>query len=236
MKNNGLTAAGLCIGVGILLASIVVSSSITKFREQQRQVTVRGLSERDFPADRVIWPIVFKEVNNNLSALYSSLENDKQIVIDFLKQNEIRDDEYTIDAPQIIDFQAERYVQSGMPYRYNGTSVIIVSTDKVDKVRELITKIAELSTLGVAIAANESYEHPIIYDFTRLNEVKPEMVEEATKNARLSAEKFAEDSDSRLGKIKTASQGQMSMYDRDQNTPYIKTLRVVSTVTYFLKD
>lgn len=62
------------------------------------------------------------------------------------------------------------------------------------------------------------------------------MIEEATKNARASAEKFAQDSGSSLGKIRRANQGQFSITDRDSNTPYIKSVRVVTTVEYFLKD
>ena len=79
------------------------------------------------------------------------------------------------------------------------------------------------------------YRFNVSYEFTGLNEVKPEMIEEATRNARAAAEKFAKDSDSRLGKIRNASQGQFSIANRDENTPYIKTVRVVTTINYYLK-
>ena len=75
-----------------------------------------------------------------------------------------------------------------------------------------------------------------MFIFSKLNDLKPEMIEEATKNARAVAEKFAEDSKSRLGKIKSASQGQFSVEDRDSSTPHIKQVRVVSTVEYYLSD
>ena len=80
------------------------------------------------------------------------------------------------------------------------------------------------------------WEYKTEYSFTKLNDIKPEMIEEATKNAREAAEKFAQDSDSKLGKIKKASQGQFSISDRDSNTPYIKSVRVVSSIDYFLND
>ena len=82
----------------------------------------------------------------------------------------------------------------------------------------------------------DAYQNPVEYLFSRLNEVKPEMIEEATRNAREVASKFAEDSNSRLGKIRQASQGQFSIEPRDTNNPHIKKVRVVSTVEYYLAD
>lgn len=96
-------------------------------------------------------------------------------------------------------------------------------------------KLVELGKLGIAITG-ETYESKTQFLFTKLTEIKPGMIEEATKNAREAAEKFAQDSKSRLGKIKKASQGQFSIEDRDSNTPHIKKVRVVSTVEYYLTD
>ena len=112
--------------------------------------------------------------------------------------------------------------------------VVTVSSGNVDKVRELILKQGDLIKKGIALNGND-YEHQIQYDFNGLNELKPQMVEVATRNAREVAQKFADDSGSKLGKIQTASQGQFSIYDRDSNTPWIKNVRVVTTVTYYLK-
>ena len=112
--------------------------------------------------------------------------------------------------------------------------VVTVSSDNVDLVRQLILKQGELLKKGIAIGGND-YEHQVQYDFNGLNELKPQMVEVATRNAREVAQKFADDSGSKLGKIQTASQGQFSIYDRDSNTPWIKNVRVVTTVTYYLK-
>ena len=119
-------------------------------------------------------------------------------------------------------------------YRYNATSVITVTSKNVDKVRKLMSEQAELLKQGIAISGGD-YRYNVVYEFTGLNDVKPQMIEEATKNARAAAEKFAKDSDSSLGKIRNASQGQFSISDRDANTPYIKSIRVVTTVNYYLK-
>lgn len=131
--------------------------------------------------------------------------------------------------------KAERYGNSEIDYRYNITSVITVSSDKVDLVRELIPRQTDLLKQDIAIVSGD-YRFQTKYSFTKLNDVKPQMVEEATKNARETADKFASDSKSDLGKIKTASQGQFTITNRDENTPYIKNVRVVTTIQYYLKD
>ena len=139
------------------------------------------------------------------------------------------------DAPEIIDMQAERYNSNPVPYRYNVTTVITVTSNKVDLVRGLISEQSELLKQGIAITGGD-YRYNIQYDYTSLNEIKPQMIDEATKNAREAAQKFAKDSDSELGKIRRAYQGQFSIENRDANTPYIKRIRVVTTIDYSLED
>ena len=122
-----------------------------------------------------------------------------------------------------------------MTYRYVAKSVITVTSTNVDLVRTLITRQAELMRQGIALISEEYGTDQIKYDFTGLNEVKPAMVEEATKNARATAQKFADDSECELGGIRSAQQGQFSIESRDENTPYIKKIRVVNTIEYSLK-
>ncbi|HAY24447.1 MAG TPA: hypothetical protein DCX63_05185, partial [Bacteroides sp.] len=131
--------------------------------------------------------------------------------------------------------QAERYNNNSVPFRYNVTSVITVTSTKVDLVRKMISEQSELLKQGIAITGGD-YRYNVQYDYTGLNDIKPQMIEEATKNARAAAVKFAKDSDSELGKIKRAYQGQFSIEDRDANTPYIKRIRVVTTIDYSLED
>ncbi|MBC8524871.1 MAG: SIMPL domain-containing protein, partial [Chlorobium phaeobacteroides] len=118
---------------------------------------------------------------------------------------------------------------------YAGSSTVNVYTENIEKVRLARGELSDLGAKGVAISG-ENYQARSEYLYTQLNEVKPAMIEEATSNARAVAEKFAEDSGSRLGKIKRASQGQFSIMDRDSNTPYMKKVRVVSTLEYYLVD
>jgi hypothetical protein len=135
----------------------------------------------------------------------------------------------------VIDLQAERYTPTNVLYRYNATGVITVISTDVKKIRALMNEQTELLQQGIAITGGD-YRYNVTYEFTGLNDIKPQMIEEATVNARAAAEKFAKDSDSKLGKIKNASQGQFSIIDRDSNTPYIKTVRVVTTVNYYLNN
>lgn len=223
----------LAIGMAVLGGQI--EEGINDFVAKDRVVTVKGLAEMEVPANKVTWPLMYKEVGNDLSTLYNKISNTNQTIVDFLKQKGITQEEISINAPEIIDMQAERYVGENKTYRYNVTTVITVTSNKVDLVRDLISEQSELLKQGIAITGGD-YRYNIQYDYTSLNEIKPQMIEEATKNAREAAQKFAKDSDSELGKIKRATQGQFSIDNRDANTPYIKRIRVVTTIEYSLED
>ena len=233
MSNWKIEAALLAIGLIILGTQI--QKGINNFVEKDRIVTVKGLAEMEVPANKVTWPLMYKEVGNDLTVLYNRINATNIAIVDFLKKKGITEEEISINAPEIIDMQAERYVGENKTYRYNVTTVITVTSAKVNLVRSLISEQSELLKQGIAITGGD-YRYQIQYDYTSLNEIKPKMIEEATKNAREAALKFAKDSDSELGKIRRASQGQFSIDNRDANTPYIKRIRVVTTIDYLLED
>lgn len=239
MNNKRITEAivlyaFLCLGLIVL--GYLISSSIIRIKGLDRTVTVKGLSEREMPANRAIWPIKFSEADNDLSNLYSVVQQKTELIIAFLKKNGFEEKEISILAPAILDRQAQGYVDPNkVKFRYTANSIITVYTKKVDSIRKTMKKLVQLGKQGIAIGGQD-YQTRIEYLFTKLNEIKPEMVEEATKKAREVAEKFAKDSNSRLGKIKRARQGQFSINNRDSNTPYIKKIRVVSTLEYYLSD
>ncbi|MDE6340657.1 MAG: SIMPL domain-containing protein [Muribaculaceae bacterium] len=230
-----MATCGLLIGVGLLLLGTQVKKGLSSISDNQRVVTVRGLSEKEVNANKVTWPIVSKEVGNDLSSIYSNIENTNSVILSFLKSNGISDSEISVNPPQVIDLQADRYNSNMQPYRYNVTNVVVVTSSQVEKVNKLIQQQTELLKKGIAVVAGD-YQYQISYEYTDLNSIKPAMIADATTNAREAAKKFADDSDSKLGKIKTASQGQFTIEDRDQYTPYIKRVRVVSTIVYYLKD
>ena len=232
--SNWKTEAVL-LTIGLIAMGAEIRQGINNFVEKDRVVTVKGLAEMEVPANKVTWPLMYKEVGNDLATLYNKISDTNSAIVNFLKKKGITENEISINAPEIIDMQAERYNSNPVPYRYNVTTIITVTSSKVDLVRNLISEQGELLKQGIAITGGD-YRYNITYDYTGLNDVKPQMIEEATKNAREAAQKFAKDSDSELGKIKRASQGQFSINDRDANTPYIKRIRVVTTIDYSLED
>ena len=237
MDTRSVTASViLAVGIagGFALLGSNISSGIESFVNRDRIVTVKGLSERQVKADRVIWPVGFRELGDDLQDVYGRIEKRKDQVVAFLKEAGLTDAEIEVASPQVTDAQAEMYANQKSRYRYSMTQTVTVSSDKVDLVRDLLVRQSDLIKAGVTIVGDYSWRTS--FQFTGLNTVKPAMIEEATKNARASAEKFAQDSGSSLGKIRRANQGQFSITDRDSNTPYIKSVRVVTTVEYFLKD
>lgn len=237
MDTRSVTASViLAVGIagGFALLGSNISSGIESFVNRDRIVTVKGLSERQVKADRVIWPVGFRELGDDLQDVYGRIEKRKDQVVAFLKEAGLTDAEIEVASPQVTDAQAEMYANQKSRYRYSMTQTVTVSSDKVDLVRDLLVRQSDLIKAGVTLVGDYSWRTS--FQFTGLNTVKPAMIEEATKHARASAEKFAQDSGSSLGKIRRANQGQFSITDRDSNTPYIKSVRVVTTVEYFLKD
>lgn len=227
---------GALLFLGMAAMGFQLSSAITRFKSLDRTVVVKGLSERDVQADIAIWPIKFDVADNDLGTLVSTIEEKNVIVLNFLQAQGFDPNDISVSAPSIIDRQAQGYGDaSRFSYRYAGSSTVSVYTRNVDLVTKTIRKLVELGKMGVAVSG-ENYESKTEYLFTKLNNIKPAMIEEATTNARSVAQKFASDSKSRLGKIKTASQGQFTIENRDSNTPYIKKVRVVSTLEYYLSD
>lgn len=234
MKTSKLIAAAL-IAVGLLALGLCIRSGLKSFNDSQRTVEVRGLATREVPANHVTWPIVFKQVGNDLPTVYAAVSSTNEAIVAFLKANGIDDKEISVSAPSMTDLRTDRYNTQPIPYNYSVTSVVTVSSSQVDKVHGLINRQGELLQKGIAIISSD-YSNQITYEYTDLNSIKPEMIAEATQNAREAAKKFADDSDSKIGKIKSARQGQFSIEDRDAYTPYIKQVMVVTSLTYFLED
>ena len=226
---------GLLIALGLAALGYQLAEGIVRFKALDRTVSVKGLAEREVAADVAVWPIRFSEADNDLGALAATLQRKNGLVIDFLVRAGFAREEITASAPAIIDRQAQSYNDaSRAEFRFVGTSVLTVYSARVERVREAMRNLAELGKQQIAVSGEE-YGRPEFL-FTGLNAIKPAMIEEATRNAREVAEKFARDADSRLGTIRTASQGLFSIQDRDANSPHIKRVRVVSTVEYSLVD
>lgn len=223
------------IAIGIIVLGLCVKSGLDGFSDRSRKVTVKGLSEREVEADKVTWPILTKELGNDLPSLYKNINATTAKVKAFLKQNGVKDSEISVNAPVVIDLNADQYNTVKRNYRYNITSTVTVTSRNVKLVRSIIARQGELLKQGVAVV-DGGYGNGVVYEYVSFQQIKPKMMQEAIKNAELTARQFADNSDSEIGKILEAGQGQFSIENRDDNTPYIKKLRVVTTVTYSLKD
>ena len=234
------SASALVLGVfifaGLATLGYLLGAAALDVRQLERVVTVRGLAEREYPADIVIWPLQFTEASNNLEALYTRLDDNTARIRAFLRERGVEPGEISVSPPAIVDKSAQAYNSGGnSEFRYTATQAVTVYSPRVDNVRALMNELGELGKAGIVFTGND-YQARTEYIFTRLNDIKPAMIEEATTKAREVAEKFAADSNSRLGKIRSATQGQFTISDRDSNNPHIKNVRVVSTVEYYLAD
>lgn len=228
-----LQAAILAMSIAFL--GLCIKWGIDDFANKDRNVTVKGLAEKEVEADKVTWPIPTKELGNDLPELYQRINTTTAKVKAFLKQHGIKDDEINVNAPVVIDLNADQYSNNNRGFRYNITSTITVTSQNVKLVRSIMAKQGELLKQGVAVL-DGGYENRITYEYVGFKKMKPQMMQEAIKNAEATAQEFATNSNSKLNKITKADQGQFSIDDRDANTPYIKKVRVVTTITYSLKD
>ena len=235
MKEYKVIISAALLAVSVVILGLCIKGGIDRIADRDRQVTVRGLCEKEVQANKVTWPVVTKEMGNDLPTIYDNIQKNNQALLAFFKQNGIEESEISVNAPQVTDNMANSYDANRVVYRYSVTNVMVITSSKIDKIRSLMTKQAELLRQGIAVVAGD-WNYPTTYEYTDLNSIKPEMIATATANARQAADKFAADSHSNLGKIKTASHGQFSIEDRDQYTPFIKTVRVVTYITYELKD
>ena len=237
METNNVNKyfAGASFILGMFILGISLYATVGNLKSYDRCVTVKGLCEKEVMADKVIWPIVYKYGGNDLGRLYNTVQDMNNTIIEFLHEAGVTDDEITVNSPSILDTRTNLYNES-KDYNYIVTAGVTVCSEKVELIVKLQTEQAKLYEKGIPVGMADNWSYPTIYSFTGLNDIKPAMIEEATVNARQAAEKFAKDSKSKLGKIKTATQGQFSVSDRDTNTPYIKNIRVVTNVVYYLKD
>ena len=227
MKNN--IWAGALIALGLLFGGFYIYLGISKIASKDRAVSVKGLSTREVKADYAVWPLSFAWSGNDLPALYEKVEQvtarvKKHLLALGFEEADIRQGSISVNN------NWDSYYGNRPEFKYTLSTSLIVSTDKVDLVVASQGKEASLLKEGI-IVKTETWN--LDYQFNGLPELKPSMIEEATQNARAVAQKFAEDAKCSLGSIRRASQGQFSV-ESDQYQPWVKHVRVVTTVDYFL--
>ena len=224
---------GLLIGLGLAIAGISIGVGQYKARTADRYVTVKGLAEREVDADLAIWPITFKVTDNTLGAIHQQIEKKRKVIQKFLQDAGFEESQISFSAPKIKDLEAERYGNQIIPFRYAAQSTVTTRSTDVHLVKKTMEKSGVLVSSGI-VFGEENWQTPTEFLFTALNKIKPEMIEEATQNARQAAEKFALDSGSDVGNIRNAYQGLFTIQERDRNSPERKIVRVVTTIQYYL--
>ena len=239
---------GLLLALGMILGAWILGSQIKAIRLADRYVTVKGLAERNVKSDLAIWPLSYKEAGDELGSLYAKTEADKKIILDFLAAQGIQTSEIELGVVRVVDTQANEWGGGQRaPHRYIVDQQITVRTSRVDQVAAAAQKTMLLLQKGIVLNSNPG--QGLAYKFMALNAIKPDMITEATRNARAAADRFASDSGSKVGSIRQANQGIFTILPADQagggggengggfgsDASLMKTVRVVTTVDYYLE-
>ena len=229
MKSNLL--AGALVALGLTFSGLFIYCGISKFANKDRAVSVKGLSTREVEADYAVWPLAYAWSGNDLPALYTQLESVTARVKKHLLALGFEESDFRQGTITVSNNWDNYYGDHRPEYKYTLSTSLIVSTDKVQLVVASQGKEASMLKEGI-IVTTEKWN--LDYQFNGLPELKPSMIEEATQNARAVAQKFADDAQCSLGSIRRASQGQFSI-ESDEYQPWVKHVRVVTTVDYFLE-
>jgi hypothetical protein len=245
-KRNNLLIT-LVIVLGFIICSIILGRSVQRFKTEDRTVSVKGFSEREVKSDLVVWTIRTRVAGNDLAEASKSIEEAKNKVIEFLLRNYIKPEDITQKDLFVNDKKAQEYVnQIGETYRFIVDKIIQVRSGDVDNVQKVSRMTDELLKAGVVLSTRNEFEGPVMYYFTKLNEIKPDMLSEATRNAREAADKFAKESNTRLGALRKATQGLFTIVDRDNyvsgqaeygqsGSDLYKKVRVVVNMDYSIR-
>lgn len=239
--NRPVLSAGI-LAVGLVLAGGLMGWGFKAGRAADRFVTVKGMTEQEVEADLALWPLQIVTADNDLGAAQARMDGMVERTRAFLLDNGIEAGEVTIQAFRVQDAQANPYQGSGAPNRFIITQTLMVRSLEPEVVEAASQRVSELVQAGVVLTSGQEYgPGGPTFVFSRLNDVKSDMLAEATSRAREAAAEFAAASGSRVGKIRQASQGVFQILPRDQ-TPGIqeqnqrmKIVRVVTTVQYLLE-
>lgn len=215
MKTPAIWIISVALILSFSISALIIGNSLQRFKNEDRSVSVKGFSEREVKADLAVWLIQARIANNDLETGSQEIEAAKNKIVDFLLQNQIKQDEIILEGIMVTDKKAQEYdnFQQNLAFRYLITQNFQIRSNNVDLIQKVSRMTGELLGVGVVIS-NTNYGSPLQFYFTKLNEIKPEMIIEATQNARKAAEQFASENDSKLGRLKKATQGLFTIVDR----------------------
>lgn len=219
------------LAVALVISSFIFAVAIEKIKEGPKTVSVRGLSERQVDSDLALWSVQSNATANTLSEIYTQIKSSQKLFKDYFIEKGFSEEEISIKQPTINDRQAQLYGEyRPNQLRYIADFGLLIRSEKIALVKKSIEDIGELVGKGVSLSSND-----VQYLYTKLNDIKPEMIEEATLEARKAAEKFAQNSKSKIAGIKTASQGLFTIDSIHYFTQDVKKVRVVTNLEYYLK-
>jgi uncharacterized protein len=240
MRSYAIPAA--LLGVAIALAGAFVGSGFRAGRAADRIVTVKGMSEREVQADLALWPLQIVTADNDLASAQSRMARMVALTRTFLTDEGIPSEQVTIQSFKVTDAQANPYQSGSVTNRFIITQTLLGRSEDTALLHATSQRVGGLVDSGVVFTSGQEYgPGGPTYLFTRINDLKPEMLAEATARAREAAEEFALASGSRVGKIRRASQGVFQILPRDpapgqqEENQLFKTVRVVTTVEYLLE-
>ena len=236
MNVNRNFVLGISFIIGMALCALIAGQTIRSVKRMEEFVTVKGLSEREVAADLAIWPIAFTLSDNDLTQLQGQIQTARKTVYGFLTENGFEQSEISNAPPQITDTRtgSGELDASKRPSRYQGNITVLLRSAKIAKVKGAMESCDKLVQHGIALSGGDYSSKPQFL-FTGLNQIKPDMIQEANRNARKAAERFAADSNSPVGAVRHAVQGPFEINDVDSSSPDRKIVRVVTTVDFYLR-
>ncbi len=225
LKNNQSVVIGTALVVFAIVVSLAFFVSAYSFSKQGSYVEVKGLSEKIVKADTAIWSMSFEIKSNDIDSLYADIEKNTKTIKSFLVEKGFEATEINV-AP--VNIYQDTYKEAA--FRYNSTNQVAVYTKKVDAAKKASNETLMLVKQGVVLNQNS-----ISFEFSDLNSIKPEMLAEAIKNARSTADQFAENAASTVGSVTRGNQGVFEIEDKDPGSPEFKKIRLVSTLRFLLK-
>jgi uncharacterized protein len=242
MKNGTGVVAALLVGLGLALGGWFIGDGFLKGRAADRYVTVKGVSERVVTADVALWPLRFVSTDDDLNRAQEEIKKSHERILAFLQRHGIDAADAEVQRLDVTDRLADPYRSGSMKSRYIISQTVMVRSSEPETIAQASQAVGELVDAGVVLSSDRGPYSGPTFLFTRLSELKPDMIAEATAKARRGAEQFAKDSGSRIGGIRRANQGVFVIQPRDkapgitEGSQLHKKVRVVSTVAYYLKD
>jgi hypothetical protein len=234
MNSSRAWILGLFFVIGMALFAVLAGHSLRSVKRMDEFVTVKGLSEREVAADLAIWPVAFTVSDNDLTKLQERIQACRQTIYQFLNGSGFEQTEISNAPPQITDAQNSNDDDAAKRVRFRANIVVLLRSSKVAKVKSAMETCDKLVQQGIVLNGGDYSSKPQFL-FTGLNEIKPDMIQEANRNARKAAEKFAADSNSPIGAVRHAVQGPFEVNDVDSSSPDRKIVRVVTTVDFYLQ-